>query len=121
MAIDDVVVGEVAVHLFQIAYSKETLASLDEGFLLLDNVSNERSDWFEYWPIRHFLLSEQLDEASFYGFFSPRYRSKIGLSRSQLADYVRVHANNADVVIFSPQPDMGAFFLNVFEQAETFY
>ena len=30
------------------------------------------------------------------------------------------HAAQADVVLFSPQPDMGAFFLNVFEQGETF-
>jgi hypothetical protein len=31
-----------------------------------------------------------------------------------------VRQSGADVVLFSPQPDMGAFFLNVFEQGETF-
>jgi hypothetical protein len=37
---------------------------------------------------------------------------------------LRIHAgantHQADVVLFSPQPDMGAFFLNVFEQGELF-
>jgi hypothetical protein len=33
---------------------------------------------------------------------------------------VQLHAAKADVLLFSPQPDMGAFFLNVFEQGATF-
>ena len=121
MGADMVVVGQADVRLFQIVDSKEAVGLLEDGYVSLDNINNMRPDWFDYWPIRHFLLSEQLDEAAFYGFFSRNFRAKVGLSRSQVADYVRVHSNNSDVVIFSPQPDMGAFFLNVFEQAETFY
>ncbi|MEY4563887.1 MAG: hypothetical protein RLZZ618_3164, partial [Pseudomonadota bacterium] len=84
------------------------------------NLGNPRPDWYEYWPMRSFLLSEVMDEAAFYGFFSPKFGSKTGLSHAQVTSFVQSAAPKADVVLFSPQPDMGAFFLNVFEQGETF-
>ena len=37
-----------------------------------------------------------------------------------LRAFAAANGGDADVLIFSPQPDMGALFLNVFEQAETF-
>jgi 2-polyprenyl-3-methyl-5-hydroxy-6-metoxy-1,4-benzoquinol methylase len=110
------------IHLFQIAYSEASRAAIEPGYAMLDNLANPRPDWYEYWPIRRFLLEEPLDEAAFYGFFSPKFRFKTGLSAAQVRAFVTaaVNAAQADVVLFSPQPDMGAFFLNVFEQGETF-
>lgn len=108
------------IHLFQIAYSPATLAAVRPGFAVLDNLDNPRPDWFEYWPIRHYLLSQPLDEQAFYGFFSPKFCDKTSLSAQDVRNFVAEAAPRADVVLFSPQPDMGAFFLNVFEQAETF-
>ncbi|WP_198320970.1 methyltransferase domain-containing protein [Azohydromonas aeria] len=108
------------IHLFQIAYSEATLAAVEPGFAVLDNLANPRPDWFEYWPIRRFLLEQPLDEAAFYGFFSPKFGQKTSLTAQQVRDFVAAAAPRADVVLFSPQPDMGAFFLNVFEQGETF-
>ncbi len=108
------------VLLHQVVYSPETARDLEAGYLALDNLANERPDWFEYWPIRRFLLTETLDEKAFYGFFSPKFFSKTGLDHAAVVDFVRKNAARADVVLFSPQADMGAFFLNVFEQAETF-
>ena len=108
------------IHLFEIAYSIETLNNIGKGFLVLDNLRNERPDWFEYWPIRNFLLKETLDEDAFYGFFSPRHREKLGLSANQIMEFVLHQSRETDVVIFSPQPDMGAFFINTFEQADCF-
>lgn len=108
------------VHLYQIAYSDKTLAAIEPGYLVLDNLANERPDWYEYWPIRNFLLNEALDEAAFYGFFSPKFGYKTGLRHQQVCDFVQTHAAEHDLMLFSPQPDMGAFFLNVFEQGETF-
>lgn len=107
-----------SVHLYQIAYSPATLAAVEPGFAALDNLANPRPDWYEYEPIRRFLLTQPLDEDAFYGFFSPKFCRKTQLT----ADDVRrtVQQAGADVVLFSPQPDMGAFFLNVFEQGETF-
>lgn len=111
-----------AIHLFQIAYSEASRAAIEPGYAVLDNLANPRPDWYEYWPIRQFLLEQPLDEAAFYGFFSPKFRSKTGLTAAQVRAFVTaaVHTAQADVVLFSPQPDMGAFFLNVFEQGETF-
>jgi hypothetical protein len=37
-----------------------------------------------------------------------------------VAAFVHTHSSKADVILFSPQPDMGAFFLNTFEQGELF-
>jgi hypothetical protein len=59
------------IFIFQIEYSKSV--PLDPGFLVLDNIANERPDWFEYWPTRKFLLGEALHDESFYGFLSPRF------------------------------------------------
>jgi len=112
-----------AVHLFQIAYSAESLAQVEPGYAVLDHSANERSDWYEFFPIRRFLQDQTLDEAALYGFFSPKFGSKTGLAYAAVVAAVQAAAGlaePADVVLFSPQPDMGAFFLNVFEQGETF-
>ena len=111
------------VHLHLIAYSPETAQAVRDqgpGWLLLDNTANPRPDWYELWPIRERLRSGPLDDDAFYGFFSPKFSSKTGLTHGQVQAFVRAHAAQADVLLFSPQPDMGAFFLNVFEQGETF-
>lgn len=108
------------VELYQIAYSEATLAGIEPGYRVLDNLANPRPDWFEYWPIRRFLLEETLDDDAFYGFFSPKFGRKTNLTHAQVTEFVQRHAGSTDVFLFSPQPDMGAFFLNVFEQAETF-
>lgn len=109
---------EKNVRLYQIAYSAATLAAVEPGFEVLDNLANPRPDWYEYWPIRRYLLEQPLDEAAHYGFFSPKFCRKTQLSAEQVR--AEVARSGADVVLFSPQPDMGAFFLNVFEQGETF-
>ncbi|WP_425257967.1 hypothetical protein ACPOLB_20900 [Rubrivivax sp. RP6-9] len=110
--------GRAPVHLYQIAYSPATLAAVEPGYAVLDNLANARPDWYEYAPIRRFLLEQPLDDAAWYGFFSPKFGSKTQLNAEQVRAAVRT--SGADVVLFSPQPDMGAFFLNVFEQGETF-
>ena len=113
-------VGMPMPELYQIAYSDKTMAAVRAPFRPLDNLANPRADWQEYWPIRNFLLSAQLDEDRLYGFFSPRFQEKTGLDAMQLQQFVLTRGPQADVITFSPQPDMGAFFLNVFEQNELF-
>lgn len=108
------------VHLHQIAYSEKSLADIEPGYAVLDNLDNSRPDWFEYWPIRRYLQTENLDDKAFYGFFSPKFRSKTGLPHAKVTAFVQAAAADTDVFLFSPQPDMGAFFINVFEQGETF-
>ena len=108
------------IKLYQIVYSQKTLEGLHPGYLPLDNLDSKRNDWREYWPIRNFLLETPLDEGCLYGFFSPRFLEKIGLNHSQVIDFIESYSPGADVFTFNPQPDMGAFFLNVFEQNEVF-
>ena len=52
-----------AVHIHQIHYSPQQ--QLDPGFTALDNTANQRPDWFEYWPMRNFLLHEILDDNAY--------------------------------------------------------
>ncbi len=114
---------EYSVHLFQIAYSEATRLAIEPGYSMLDNLENPRPDWFEYWPMRHWLLTHEMDATAWYGFFSPKFGGKTQLSHAQVVAAVQAAEDtspSADVVLLSPQPDMGAFFLNVFEQNEIF-
>jgi len=89
--------------------------------LPLDNRSNERPDWAEYWPIRRFLQNESLDENAFYGFLSPRFGEKLHASPEAIKEFVTSVADDIDVAAFSPYFDHRALFRNVFEQGEFFF
>lgn len=117
-------VGELALlimrptYIYQIRtfYSKDT--DIDPAYRVLDNSANERPDWYEYWPIRRFLLNEQLNEDALYGFFSPRFKEKTNLSSSAVFDFIAEHGATADVVLFSPSIHLTAYYWNVFEYGE---
>jgi hypothetical protein len=108
------------VALYQIAWSDAVLAQIEPNYGILDNRHDARHDWREYWPMRKFLLGQPLDENTYYGFFSPKFMSKTGLSWQAVVDYVAAAPDNTDVFTFSPQADMGSFFLSVFEQNDLF-
>ena len=69
-----------SMHIYQILNHYTSRQELDPGFEVLDNSANERPDWYEYWPIRGFLLEQALDENAFYGFLSPKFKLKTSLS-----------------------------------------
>lgn len=104
------------IHLHQICYSPQTLAALEPGFAPLDNLANPRPDWREYWPIREFLLHSSMHEDGWYGFFSPKFRTKTGLAAQSVRQFVAEQPQDTDVVLFSPFFDQIAFPLNIFEQ-----
>jgi hypothetical protein len=104
------------INLYQIFYNEETKKSRDVGFLLLDNTENQRPDWREYWPIRNYLLNKSLDEDALYGFFSPKFKAKTGLSSDKCFHFINSQPRDIDVVSFSPFYDLGAFFQNSFLQ-----
>lgn len=104
------------IFIYQIEYSKSV--KLDPGFLVLDNLANERPDWFEYWPIRRFLIGAALDDDSFYGFLSPRFKAKTNLSAQAARDFVARESAQADAVVLSPGLKLGAYFQNVFTFGE---
>lgn len=101
-------------RIFQIFYDQATKAGNDKGFLPLNNLSNQRPDWSEYWPIRNHLIHSRIESGPYYGFFSPRFMEKTGLSSEQVFDFL--NGADEDIISFSPYLDQAAFFLNVFEQ-----
>jgi hypothetical protein len=107
-----------AVHAYQILNHYTSRQELDPGFDVLDNSTNERPDWYEYWPIRKFLLSESLDEDAFYGFLSPKFKLKTNLSAADVVEFIRASDAATDVVLFSPSIHNSAFYLNVFEHGD---
>jgi hypothetical protein len=104
-----------AVHTYQILNHYTSRQELDPGFDVLDNSGNERPDWYEYWPIRKFLLNEKLDESAFYGFLSPKFKLKTNLSAAEVRDFIQASGPATEVALFSPSIHNSAFFLNVFE------
>lgn len=107
------------IFLYQISYSDEHLELIDSDFIPLDNRENLRPDWREYWPMRKYLLGSDLSDNCYYGFFSPKFKNKTGLSGLDVKNFIQ-NKFEFDVFTFSPQADMGGLFLNVFEQWEVF-
>src|SRR6202161_4802895 len=105
-------------HIYQILNHYTPRQDLDPGFEVLDNSSNERPDWYEYWPIRKFLLTESLDENAFYGFLSPKFKLKTNLSAVDVVNFIRESAAETDVVLFTPSIHNSAFYRNVFEHGD---
>jgi len=108
-------------RIYQICYSTETLGNVPEGFLTLDNLANERPDWREYWPIRQFLLSNQLSDNTLYGFFSPKFCEKTSLTNEKINQFIAKNYTGQSAVSFSPFWDLMGIFKNIFEQGDFFH
>lgn len=102
-----------------IGYSAET-ATAPPNSQLLDNRDSAHNDWREYWPMRCYLESHHVEEDRFIGFFSPKFREKTGLSFDDLEKFVAAQSPDTEVILISPQGDMGALFPNVFLQGDFF-
>ena len=102
-------------EIYQIFYNERTQQANDPGFLPLDNLSNERPDWSEYWPIRRFFTGRTLSPDTYYGFLSPKFHQKTGLSAQDVRAFLADCTD--DAVLFSPFFDQSAFAINIFEQA----
>ena len=107
-----------AVQIHQILNHYTPREELDPGFEVLDNSGNERPDWFEYWPIRKFLLNQALDENTFYGFLSPKFKLKTSLSSADVREFILAAGPAVDVVLLSPSIHNSAYYLNVFEHGD---
>jgi hypothetical protein len=106
------------IFIYQILTHYTKREELDPQCLVLDNTSNERPDWYEYWPIRKFLLNEPLEEESLYGFLSPRFKHKTNLSVAAVRNFVSREGNTADIVLLSPSLHLTAYHWNVFKYGD---
>jgi hypothetical protein len=109
------------VNIYQIFYDEVTKASLDPGFIPLNNIDPKVKGWYEFWPILNFLNNQKLDEGGWYGFLSPKFESKIGLCSKDIVEMLEQNNSRADVLLLSPEWDQIAYFINVFEQGELFH
>ena len=107
--------------LYQIFYNEETRSALDGGFIPLDNMENWRPDWFEFWVIRNFLKSNQLDNNSWYGFLSPKFGTKTGLSSDFVLKVLDRLPPDFEVALFSPFIDHLAYYQNPFVQMDRYH
>lgn len=106
------------IHIHQIYYDAQTKASLDPGFIPLDNMSNKRPDWYEFWVMREYLNAHSLDENAWYGFLSPKFGMKSGLASNQLKHLITQANPRCEVVLINQGFDQIAYFINPFEQGE---
>ena len=65
-------------HVFQIFHDELTRSQIDAGFEPLDNSANPDPQWREYGAIRHFFLSQSLDENELYGFLASDFGARCG-------------------------------------------
>jgi len=105
-------------YMYQILNHYTPRESLDHGFRVLDNSRNERPDWYEYWPIRNFLLGGDLEADAYYGFFSPKLRHKTNLTAALIEDFIAASDGTLDVIGFTPNIYNSAHYLNVFEHGD---
>jgi hypothetical protein len=111
--------GMPGMHVYQILNHYTSREDLDPGFGVLDNSANEKPDWYEYWPIRNFLLKEPLDEQGLYGFLSPKFQHKTNMTCAMLKGFIERADPATDVFLFSPSIHNSAYFWNVFEHGES--
>jgi len=105
-------------HAYQILNHYTSREELDPGFEVLDNSANVRPDWYEYWPIRNFLVNEPLQEDAFYGFLSPKFKLKTNLDAAAVKKFIADCPPATDVALFSPSIHLSALYLNVFEHGD---
>lgn len=106
-------------HIHQIYYDDASRSQLDPGFIPLDNSNSPHSDWYEFWAIRKYLLTHELQEGHWYGFLSPKFASKTGLTSQQVFNFLS-HADSqgADVGLALCYYREIAFYWNCFEQGD---
>ena len=112
---------DLNICIYQIFYDDVSKTKLDPQFIGLDNSANKRPDWFEFWPIRNFLLNNKLEENSWYGFLSPNFSAKTGFSAEFVKKILHDFDGKSDVALFTHSWDQLAYFLNPFEHGESWH
>ena len=108
--------AEIFIH--QIFYDEASRAKLLPGFLPLDNMRNERPDWFEFPLILEFLRHNTLQDDAWYGFVSPKFQQKTGMDAQAVIRKIQTQGQNADVLVLTVAWDQVAYYLNPWEQGE---
>jgi hypothetical protein len=106
---------------YQIYFDEISFNKIEKEFIPLDNRNSPRPDWFEFHVIRGFLKSAKLKKNSYYGFLSPRFREKTGLSGKDVHDIFNKAQGSADAILLTSQPEQIALHKNPFLQGEFYH
>ncbi|WP_157132090.1 hypothetical protein [Roseobacter sp. AzwK-3b] len=104
------------VELHQIFYDAESAALLAPEARPLDNTDGP-PDWFEFWPILCYLRQNDLRDDTLYGFVSPQFVRKTGVTVREAISFAQ-QQEDAQVLLYSSQWMMRHFFLNPWLQGE---
>lgn len=104
-------------NIYQIYYNNESFEMLDPGFVPLDNTNGDPS-WFEFSAISSFFHKNETSNNSYYGFLSPKFYGKTGLSSEDLFARIQNVSDDTEVILINVAWDQIAYFLNPFEQGE---
>lgn len=107
------------VKLFKIFYDRDSQALIGPGYIPLDNCDGP-ADWFELWPILHYLETNTLEDRTWYGFFSPKFPEKALLTREEI-DRVLSANPDSDVALFTYNWTALALYENTWLRGEMFH
>lgn len=108
--------------IYQIFYNEETRKIVQSDFLPLDNSKSVHPEWFEFWVILNFLRKSTLNDGTLYGFLSPKFTDKTGLTSKDLFEFINNSEDDTEVFLISPHGwDQICFFQNSWEQGELWH
>jgi hypothetical protein len=106
------------ISLYQIFYDSQSKLNIPDCCIPLDNTSPSAEGWFEFLPILNYLQTHVIKPEDFYGFISPNFQIKTGISPADLIGVVKNHGDSVDAFISNYCWDQTAFFKNAWEQGE---
>lgn len=106
------------IHLYMIYYDEHTAATIPDGFKRISNIDPSRPELFEIEPILKHLTESIINDNDYYGFISPRFFTKTGLSPHEILAISESKLGAADIVSFSPRPLSLSKFRNSIIQAD---
>lgn len=107
--------------IFQIYYDDRSKCKLDDGFLALDNSFLKNDGWYEFSPIFNYFELNSIEDDVWYGFLSPKFKSKTGCDSTYVRQFLDHAPKKAEVAIFSPGWDQLSYFVNPWEQGEVWH
>jgi len=106
------------IYSFMIYYNQETRAGIPSEFIPLDNCVPERNEIFEIEPILRFIVESEIENDSFYGFFSPKLFEKTGLCADDIFPIDEKEFKHYDIISISPYPISERWFKNPIHQGK---
>lgn len=115
----NIIVTVKDITLYQICYSPEQVQNCPDGTTPWDNTLNAKPDLREFpvFEMEYVRRALARPDNSYWGFISPKFQSKAGISPKQFIDWVNANPG-VDVYFINPCPIQEVLWPNVIEQGE---